>query len=152
MTRIMRQMVAVGTDPMAMKTHHEHGYSDSGSDIGGNIGGPVPMGAITNNPWAGTGGGTLAPSPPVENFGATIVRELMSLLGTRKSEAPAPSLSEMDRLIDSIAFAREKGLKDVEKTLLKQLVKLTAAEKRSDLPPGYEPLTSKTTNGVESKP
>lgn len=158
MTRLMRQFIAIGVDPMAMKVPHAHvagggalyqPYQQTAfpAEYDGVSGGvsiaPAPA------PYYG-GSSALAPSPPVENFGATIVRELMSLLGAKKPEGlpvPVPA-SEMDKLIDAIALAREKGLKDVEKTLMKQLVKLSMEKQGSkpsgpseppDWPPSYAP-------------
>jgi hypothetical protein len=91
------------------------------------------------------GAGAMAPSPPVENFGATIVRELMTLLGAVKK--PVEPLNPTDALLDTIAQARLKGLDDVAEALTKQLVKM--AEPIPDLPPSPEPKKpKKLTNGV----
>jgi hypothetical protein len=150
MTRITRQMIAVSANP---HNHHAHvpptayptnltsGLNDT-SDV------EDSTGTFPIQPYP------LAPSPPAENFGATVVRELMTLLGTIKKPetsypVPMPPLSETDRLIESIAYAREKGLEDVEKTLLKQLyLKMMNSQ---ELPEPMEPLAPKkpkTTNGT----
>lgn len=162
MTRVARQLIATEMDPMAMKSPHHHGPSSVGSID------PAPYQGY----FAGEGGiplsvggaSALAPSPPVENFGATIVRELMSLLGaTKKPEAYAiPAPTETEKLMDDIASARAKGLNDIADTLMKKFVKLTMADKPTtpstppstpppDWPPGYKPeKLKKTTNGAKA--
>lgn len=143
MTRILRQLVAIGMDPMSMK-RREHGAvyqtwqqqqsafpSEDVTDLP-----PMPM----TSPGYPINSGSLAPSPPAENWGATVLRELMTLLGNKKSEGlpvpvVAPPQTELDKLIDSIAYAREKGLKDVEETLMKQLVKMEMDKKKPPQPP-----------------
>lgn len=174
MTRLMRQFVVLGMDPMAMKVphHHQHttyqpysGYPlDSTDGLSGSLT-PANIGGSGFGLGGAVGGSSaIAPSPPVENFGATIVRELMSLLGAKKPEGIPVPLTDTDRLIDAIALAREKGLKDVEKTLMKQLVKMQMTKgpleptPPPDFPPSYVPLsplalkkpkkTAKTTNGA----
>jgi hypothetical protein len=143
MTRITRQLIAVGMDPMTMRhTHHNMFPPDPYAPA------PYAPSSVGIIPSFGPGSeGTLAPSPPAENWGATIVRELMTLLGNKKTETPitAPP-TELDKLIDSIAYAREKGLKDVEDTLLKQLVKMENTSPPLDHPPDF----SKTVNGAST--
>jgi hypothetical protein len=113
MTRLMREFIAVELDPVAPKISQftQSSMADNYAPLAGDLVG---------------GSNVLATSPPAENFGATIVRELMSLWGSKKTEVPHQAPSDTDRLIDSIALAREKGLLDVEKKLMKQLVKMTA--------------------------
>ena len=137
MTRLVRQMIAIGQDPMAMKSAPLPNINPSvyqpevpqayPFDSGGGV---VAMSGAAYN-----GVNAMAPSPPVENFGATIVRELMTLLGAVKKPEPIPVSSEASRLLDAIDLAREKGLKDVENALMKQLVK----KSMDDMPPPAEP-------------
>jgi len=129
MTRTTREMLAVGQDPRAMQKH--------GPNLGGD--------AIYT--------GVLAPSSGAENFGATVVRELMALMGAAKKSQPPEDSPET--IIDTIARARLKGLHDVADMLTEKLTGkkfLKEPKEPVDLPPLILKKTSKskTANGAPS--
>ena len=151
MTRLVRQMIAIGQDPAAMKSAPLPGINPNiyqPDDTGVMMSGGVVSATSFN------GAGAYAPSPPVENFGATIVRELMTLLGAVKK--PVEHSNPADTLLDTIVQARLKGLDDVAETLTKQLVKMQTGEEALPMPllagpPSSEPKKPNTiTNGAKA--
>lgn len=71
-------------------------------------------------------GGSSMPMPfasaaPAENFGMTVIRELMAAAKTFNGNGPS-----LTQLVEALAVAREKGLDDVAKELETQLGMATA--------------------------
>lgn len=132
--RLARELLVVSKDPRATRDpYSKYASEDSsswssdgitisteGSNVvyGNNPGYDAPIPEDFVEPGfelVPMGGG--AKSPRNENYGATIVRELLSMKGALGQREPSPT-----EIITAIALAREKGLDDIAKKLEEQLL------------------------------
>jgi len=89
----------------------------------GGFGGPIFTGSAVNGDddldeegGSYTSVGALSPSPPMENFGTTAIRELIAAAKSFRNNGSDPV-----KVVEALALAREKGMDDVAKELETQL-------------------------------
>jgi hypothetical protein len=141
--RLARQFFAVSRDPRALACPGPDGDSTVVNPV---FNSPYPTSFGVQGiavPTVAGGFGALAPAPPAENFGATIVREMM--------ERSSRGLGDAGTLMDAAKLARDKGLvalaEQFEAKLLAELTAHVDEEKPAPALPAAAP-TTETSNAA----
>lgn len=125
--RLTRELLTLGKDPRAIRKQSVYqgiqgvGYSSNSMDDyedsnESNVANLENLNGLVSPGYELVPMGT-AKSPKTENFGASILREMLAMKGAANQHTPSPT-----EIISAIALAREKGLTYVAAKLEAQLL------------------------------